>query len=89
MRSIEIIKRECELIAHAQVAVHVRQELRRVPRVRHERRRLDVAVLLIQFAHDARIDKQQVSDELNVAAGHGRVAVQDFDAIHAQFRYAN
>ena len=60
----------------------MREELRRVPRRNDERRRLDVAVFGVQLTDDLGIDEQQVADEVDVAARHGRVAVKDPDAVH-------
>jgi hypothetical protein len=85
VRPVQVVEHERELVADAELAVDVRQELGRVPGVSHQRRRLDVAVLLVQLRHHRRVDEEQVGHELDVAARHGRVTVQDLDAVQRQF----
>lgn len=55
------------MLARAQLAVRVGQELRRVPRRRDERRRLDVAMAGVQLSDHRRVDKQQIANKLDVA----------------------
>jgi hypothetical protein len=62
----------------------VRQELRPEPGERQERRRLFVAVLLVQLRHHGLAHEQHLSDEHDVAAGHGGVTLDDHGAVHGQ-----
>ncbi len=88
VRPVQVVDDEAEVVlAPAQLAEGVRQELRRVPRVGQQRRRLDVRVPGVQVGHDARVDEEQVRHELDGAArAQARVAVEDLDSVDAQFR---
>lgn len=73
------------LLASAEFPVSVRQELGRIPGRCDKRRRFDVAMTGVQLSDDRRIDKEQITDKLNISHGDWSVSVKDLQIVNCQF----